>query len=105
MSYFPSADDARNNSRNNLIIYNEVIAIQKVILTSINNGSYSCNVSNTTMTSNSDYYNVWKYDSTTVKNYDAISDQMTEVSDYFTTQGYTISKIDNSGTFSWNVQW
>lgn len=104
MTYFPSADDARSNSRNNLIIYNEVIAIQKVILTSINNGSYNCTVSNTTMTSNADYYNVWKYDTTT-NNSDAISDQMTEVSDYFTTQGYTISKIDNLGTFSWSIQW
>lgn len=105
MDYFPDASTAKTSSRNNLIIFNEVTAIQKAVLTAINNGYYTVTVSNTTMTTTTSYYDVWKYDSTTVTNYDALQDQMTTVIDYFTNLDYTISQIDNSGTFSWLIQW
>lgn len=109
MDYFPTADDNRNNARNNLIIFNEVVAIQKYILTATSNGSYSCIVNGTTMTSKNTgtaYYDVVTTGDTTISDSDAINDQITTVANYFINLGYTVSKIDNGdGTFSWKIQW
>lgn len=109
MDYFPTADDNRTSARNNLIIYNEVIAIQKAILVSTNAGKYSCTVSNTTMTSSSTgtpYFDVVSTGETSLSDSDAINDQITTVANYFISLGYTVSKTTNSNsTFSWVLQW
>lgn len=109
MDYFPTADDNRSSARNNLIIYNEVVGIQKAILIATNAGKYSCTVSNTTMTSSSTgapYFDVVSTGGTTLSDTDAISDQITTVANYFINLGYTVSKtINSNSTFSWLVQW
>lgn len=110
--YFPSATDARTSSRNNIIIFNEVTAIQRAILSASNLGSYSCTVTGTTMTSASTgtpYFDTWQgVDESNSFDPSALDDQMTQVMSYFTGLSYSISRVQNTtttNTFNWSVQW
>lgn len=102
---FVNATTARSNSRNNSIIHSEVRSIESAILANVDSGVLYANVtSNTTMTGNVSYYNVWNG----VTEDPTKLDQMNYVKDYFVNLGYAVNvgvNATSNNTITWNVSW
>lgn len=102
---FVNATTARSNSRNNSVIHSEVRSIESAILANVDSGVLYANVtSNTTMTSNVAYYNVWNG----VTEDPTKLDQMNYVKDYFVNLGYGVNvgvNATSNNTITWNVNW
>jgi hypothetical protein len=99
-----TATQARSKAQNDLVIFNEVRAIELAILTASAAGSYDITLATTTMSTSVLYANVWK---------GVISDrakeiQMSSIIKYFTDLGYNVERRSNpvtGTTFDWQVYW
>lgn len=106
-----TASQARAKSRNDIIIFNEIRAIELAILTASGEGDLSVEVTGTTMTSTADgialardYFKAWQGSiPNRVK-----EQQMANIVDYFYGLGYQIDRRVNGSTgdtFKWSVYW
>lgn len=103
---FITATQARNNSRNNITIHNEIRDIENKILLNIDDGFYECVVNNTTMTNNID---CWKVLNFLIEDR-VISEQLDIVKQNFIDLGYNIRTRTNANningnTFEWVILW
>lgn len=101
---FPSAGEARSRSRDLQTIWSEIAVIQSAILSAIQDGKFSVDVTGTTMAGSSDYYDVW------VGNVEDFvkKDQMESVIGWFESIGYTVLRITDPvvpNTFFWRLSW
>jgi hypothetical protein len=99
-----TASQARNKAQNDLVIFNEVRNIELAILTACAAGSYEIVLTNTTMTTSSSYYNVWRGNATDR----AKEKQMSTIIQYFTDLGYAIERkttVSTGNTFNWTIYW
>lgn len=104
MNKFLSAEQARKNTRDSVVVHNEIRAIESAILTAIDNGDLTTIINDTTMTNSSDYYNVW-YNVTVDA---ARRDQLNYVRQYFVNLNYDINIAtdpSNPAQLRWNVSW
>lgn len=119
MSLIPSATDALSQSQNNILINEEIFILSLNILQAIALDLRTATVNSTTITtintvpvtgspmtssdgSSHAYYEVWQGLLT-----DPIkSNQMTQVINYFTALGYSISrKTSDSINMYWSISW
>jgi len=113
--FFPSAREARFNSRNNLEIFREIRTIEEHILVAQSNGLFEVVVDDTVMTEypatgvqnpadspSLDFYNTWKGAASV-----SLEEQMKTVIGYFKDLGYSIVRraVNNSTTFTWVIKW
>lgn len=100
-----TAENARVNSKNDLIIFDEIVFISRVIINESLDGTYQATISSgTTMTTANSYYQSWVGTSPDRQIYE----QMASVIQYFEKLGYTITRKTNAitgNTISWFVQW
>lgn len=106
-----TASQARAKSRNDIIIFNEVRAIELAILTASGEGDLNVEVTGTTMTSITieiasarDYFKAWQG---SIPNRSK-EQQMSSIVDYFYGLGYQIERRVNGSTgdtFKWVVYW
>lgn len=104
-----TAEQARNRARNDIVVYNEIKAIELEILSACNTGSLECTVSCSGMTDSVAsplYYGAWKGSNPS----NQLIDQMNQVMLNFTKLGYTIHRKSNnrsvtSETFVWLLSW
>lgn len=107
MVEFPSAIDAREYSRNNTVIFNEIRDIESSILEAIDNKNFDTIISNSYMTSEQSgisYWRVWQeFDEN-----DVLYDQMSQVIKYFQDLKYSVSRKTNmeiGNIFYWEIKW
>jgi hypothetical protein len=101
ISIFPTAQQARSGSLDNVAIHDEIRAIEGSILVNISIGQLECDVVDSPMTLNQDYYEVWRgYIEDRNKYF-----QMEQVIEWFTQLNYKISRIDDNGMMNWRIQW
>jgi len=81
---FINAKTARNSTRNNTVIHNEVTAIENAVYANVDAGILYANVNNSTMTNSNVYYYVWNNITTDTTKLD----QLNYVKKYFTNLGY-----------------
>jgi hypothetical protein len=106
-----TASQARAKSRNDLIIFNEIRAIELSILTAAGDGDLSVEITGTLMTSTTDdiatareYFRAWQG---SLPNR-AKEQQMANIVEYFYGLGYQIDRRVNGSTgdtFKWVVYW
>lgn len=104
-----TASQARARARNDIVVYNEVKAIELAILHAADTGYLECTVGCTGMTDSVAsplYYQAWKG---TCPN-SQLQDQMSQVILNFTKLGYSIQRKTNNeqcdqDTFVWFVSW
>ena len=100
-----TAENARLNSKNDLVIFDEIVYISRVIINERLDGAYQTTISSgTTMTTTNSYYQSWNGTSPDRQIYE----QMASVIQYFEKLGYTITRKTNTltnNTISWFVQW
>lgn len=112
MAIFPAATDARTLAESNLVIFDEVRAIERAILVAAATGVLEVVVDdNTTMTNSTPadatsqaYFNVWQKTATNR----AFLNQMSDVVSYFEGKGYSIVREINgndSTVFQWRAVW
>lgn len=119
-SFFPSAREARTQSRDNLFIFREIRDIEELILIAQKDNRLEVTVSSTGMTlvdnddihselllqeySAEEYFRAWKmFDVNAVA-----TEQMETVIQYFKDLGYSIVRKTNPSTldtFVWEVKW
>jgi hypothetical protein len=102
---FINATQAREKSRNNVTIHNEVRALEGNVLTNVNSGNLEVTVSTgTTMTSNTSYYQAYN----NITSNTTLTDQISTVKKYFTDKGYSVNISTNAGTgntIQWKIKW
>lgn len=115
MKIFPSAEQARQGSRNNVLIHREIRHIEEAILDAIEDGLLTVNVTTSYMTllgtdeepgSGRDYFAAWMDNAQDADR--ALVDQMNNVLIYFKDLGYSIiRKSTGQGalTFKWEIMW
>ena len=99
-----TATQARNKAQNDLVIFAEVRDIELSILTASAAGHYETTLTNTTMSTSSNYFNVWRGNTDDR----AKEKQMATIIQYFTDLGYTIERKTNAttgNTFNWVIYW
>ena len=99
-----TATEARAKAQNDVVIFNEIRAIEDAVLSAIDDGDYSAEIVDTTITLSVTYCNVWQG----VTEDRAKFIQMSKVVTYFTDLGYGIERRINSdtgNTFKWIVSW
>jgi hypothetical protein len=100
-----TAENARVNSKNDLIIFDEIVYISRVIINESLDGTYQATIAgDTTMTTTELYYQSWIGTSPDRQIYE----QMVSVIQHFEKLGYTITRKTNAMTgnnISWFVQW
>jgi len=102
-----TADQARLRARNDVIVYNEVKAIELAILTAAAAGSLDCVIATSVMTNSPTsplYYADWMGTQPDA----VIRDQMQQVMSNFTKLGYSVERktnIDTGNTFQWILAW
>jgi len=120
MGTFLNAEQARDCSRGNAIITEEILLINRHIIDAIANEEREAiidsastttvngvTVTGTIMTdplgTGPDYRLVW----TNAVTNTTLEDQMTEVIDYFTRNGFSIARVNPTAaiTFYWHVRW
>lgn len=103
---FSNAETARYQSLNDIVIFNEVVAIQQAILTAIQAGQFSVQVNSTTMTFGTQavtYYQCWQNDAGMPQLL-----QIRTVFKYFEDLNYKVKIQNNSSTgttFYWLISW
>ena len=115
MKIFPNAEQARNGSRNNVMIHREIRHIEEAILEAIEDGLLTVVVTNSAMTltgtneapgSGRAYFTAWMADPQVADR--ALVDQMNNVLIYFKDLGYSIIRKANGSnavSFKWEVMW
>jgi len=115
MATMLTAEEARGKARKDSIIHTEIRDIEIQILTAIQSGLLTVDVTGTTMTFTNaaqnaqytdaiKYYNVWQGQVTDK----AYEDQMNQVIKHFVNLGYSIIRLVNantSTTFKWQIEW
>lgn len=102
-----TADQARLRARNDIVVYNEVKAIELAILTAAAAGALDSVITNTAMTTGPTsplYYADWQGTQPSA----VIRDQMQQVMSNFTKLGYSVERktnIDTGNTFQWILAW
>lgn len=116
MKIFPSAEQARQGSRNNVIIHREIRQIEEAILDAIASGDMQVRVSTSFMTlsgsdeepgSGREYYYAWMLPDQSQADRSLI-DQMNNVLIYFKDLGYSIIRKPmgaSAVTFQWEIMW
>jgi len=113
--FFPSAREARFNSRNNLEIFREIRAIEEQILVAQGNGLFEVVIDDTVMTQypaatgdaedspSIAYFNTWRGTTASI----SLEEQMKTVIGYFQDLGYSIVRrtATSSITFTWVIKW
>lgn len=98
---FLTAKMAREKSRNNVRIQNEIRTLEDNILEAVQNGKLSTIVSNSGMTINNNYYLVWKK-----MNIDKVlSDEMEQVISFFKQLGFNIVRKEENHAMVWQIDW
>jgi hypothetical protein len=101
---FLTAKQARDKSRNNILVHSEVGSIETSILQAIDDGFYECIVNNTTMCADPEFYKVINL----LKDDRVRLEQIQLVTQYFVDLGYTIRARPNSNTnntIEWVIKW
>lgn len=101
---FINAKTARNSTRNNTVIHNEVTAIENAVYANVDAGILYANVNNSTMTNSNVYYYVWNSITTDPTKLD----QLNYVKKYFTDLGYGVSLAtdpNDATALQWNISW
>ncbi len=100
-----TAENARLNSKNDLVIFDEIVYITRVIINQSLDGEYDATISSgTTMTTTSSYYDIWTGTSSDRQ----LQEQMNSVIQHFEKVGYTITRKTNPNTndsIIWFIQW
>jgi hypothetical protein len=102
-----TAEQARLKARNDMVVYNEVKAIEMAIIQASSDGELDVTVATTEMTNGDTapaYYNEWKGVAPNV----ILRDRMTQVIASFTKLGYTLERKTNQATgdtFVWIAAW
>lgn len=100
-----TAENARLNSKNDLIIFDEIVYITRQIINESLDGNYEVTIASaTTMTNSQSYYNIWTGTSSDRQ----LQEQMNSVIQHFEKIGYTITRKTNqttNNTLIWFVQW
>lgn len=102
---FINASEARKQSRNSVIVLNEVRALEANVLTQIESGNLDVTVATgTTITSGLTYYQAYN----NITSNTTLTDQISTVKKYFTDKGYSVNISTNSGTgntLQWKIKW
>jgi hypothetical protein len=107
MIVFPTAKDARDGSRNNLKIYDEIRFIEQAILAAIGEGLLIVQIKTSPMTNvetGIPYYATLFEDA----NDRSLAEQMNIVEKNFVDLGYTVVRKQNTvtgNTFYWEILW
>jgi hypothetical protein len=102
-----TAEQARLKARNDMVVYNEIKAIELAIIQASSDGELDVTVATTEMTNGETapaYYNEWKGTAPNV----ILRDRMNQVIASFTKLGYTLDRKTNQGTgdtFVWIAAW
>ena len=102
-----TADQARLRARNDIVVYNEVKAIELAVLTAAASGALDCVISVSGMTNGATsplYYADW----TGAQPDPVLRDQIQQVITNFTKLGYSVERktnIDTGNTFQWILAW
>jgi hypothetical protein len=102
---FINASEARKQSRNSVIVLNEVRALEANVLTQIESGNLDVTVATgTTITSGLTYYQAYN----NITSNTTLTDQISTVKKYFTDKGYSVNISTNAGTgntLQWKIKW
>jgi len=102
---FVNATEARKQSRDSVIVLNEVRALESNVLTQINAGTLDVTVATgTTITNSTTYYQAYN----NITSNTTLTDQISTVKKYFTDKGYSVTISTNAGTgntLQWKVKW
>jgi hypothetical protein len=102
---FINATEARKQTRDSVIVLNEVRAIEANVLTQVDAGNLDVTVSTgTTITSGTTYYQAYN----NITSNTTLTDQISTVKKYFTDKGYSVNISTNSGTgntLQWKIKW
>lgn len=115
MSFGLNAAQARAKASADLIVFEEVYAIMKEVITQSSTGAYEAYISdgttmtasNPTTTASQDYFSAWQGTLQSSSSRSLIS-QMEAVMRHFTNLGYKIERVTNtttSTTYQWHVYW
>lgn len=102
-----TAEQARARARNDIVIYNEIKAIELAIITAADTGFLECIVTETGMTDSVAaplYYSAWIGEEPNAQ----LLDQMNQVIANFTKLGYSLVRKTNTqteNTFVWLAAW
>lgn len=115
MKIFPTAEQARAGSRNNVLVHQEIRYIENAILTAIDTGYLQVNITGSYMTtagtdqspgSGRAYFTAWMADPTDADR--SLLDQMNNVLIHFKDLGYSIIRKpvgNNPVSFKWEILW
>lgn len=101
---FTNATEARKNTRNNVLIHNEVRSIESKVLAAVDSGELTIEVTDTEITQGENYYRVWFG----IDRDPTLQDQIDFVQEYFRNLGYNIQILENSqtgNTIKWRITW
>lgn len=101
---FLTAKQARDKSRNNLLVHNEVSKIEDSILQAVNAGFYECIINNTLMCADTEFYKVINF----LADDRVRLEQIQLVTQYFVDLGYTIrarTNANTNNTIEWVIKW
>lgn len=101
---FTNATEARRNTRNNVLIHNEVRSIENQVLSAVDSGELVIEVTNTTITQDQSYYQAWFG----ITANPSLLDQIEFVQEYFRNLGYSIQVLENASTgntIKWRIAW
>ena len=102
---FINATEARKQSRNSVIVLNEVRALESNVLAEVNAGNLEVTVATgTTITNGTTYYQAYN----NITSNTTLTDQMSTVKKYFTDKGYSVNISTNAGTgntLQWKIKW
>ena len=102
---FINATEARKQSRDSVIVLNEVRALESNVLTEVNAGNLEVTISTgTTITNGTTYYQAYN----NITSNTTLTDQISTVKKYFTDKGYSINISTNAGTgntLQWKIKW
>ena len=102
---FINATEARKQSRDSVIVLNEVRALESNVLTEVNAGNLEVTISTgTTITNGTTYYQAYN----NITSNTTLTDQISTVKKYFTDKGYSVNISTNAGTgntLQWKIKW
>jgi hypothetical protein len=112
---FPNAEQARNGSRNNVLVHGEIRHLETAILDAIDDGLLTVVITNSVMTlagsnetpgSGRAYFTAWMADPQVADR--SLIDQMNNILIYFKDLGYSIIRKPNGSnavSFKWEIMW
>jgi hypothetical protein len=101
---FTTATEARRNTRNSVLIHNEIRSIENQVLAAVQDGDLSVEIDDTELTTLTAYYNVWFG----ITQNATLRDQIDFVQEYFRNLGYNFQILENTqtgNTLTWRITW